>query len=119
MESTVKPFIEKSLEVNNAIMDILNDKLDLKKGRLLEFHTNEEFSGSEARIIRNPPTSNTQRIALGSHTDFGSLVREVFKIHGQCTEASVLQSFLHNRQGGLQVLPPGSDTWQYVKVGFA
>ncbi|KAF8871423.1 Clavaminate synthase-like protein [Gymnopilus junonius] len=97
MESTVKPFIEKSLAVNNTLMDILNDKLGLKKGRLLEFYTNEEFSGSEARIIRNPPMSDTQKIALGSHTDFGSL------------------SFLHNRQGGLQVLPPGSETWQYVE----
>ena len=26
------------------------------------------------------------------------------------------QSFLHNRLGGLQVLPPGSDKWLYVKV---
>ncbi|KAF8882734.1 Clavaminate synthase-like protein [Gymnopilus junonius] len=97
MESTIQPFVRKSLAVNNTIMDILNDKLGLKKGRLLEFHTDEEFSASEARIIRNPPMSNTQKIAIGSHTDFGSL------------------SFLHNRQGGLQVLPPGSETWQYVK----
>jgi isopenicillin N synthase-like dioxygenase len=27
------------------------------------------------------------------------------------------QSFLHNRLGGLQVLPPGTDEWKYVKVG--
>ena len=26
------------------------------------------------------------------------------------------QSFLHNRLGGLQVLPPGSDKWFYIKV---
>lgn len=26
------------------------------------------------------------------------------------------QSFLHNRLGGLQVLAPGSEDWQYVKV---
>ncbi len=36
--------------------------------------------------------------AIGAHTDFGSL------------------SFLHNRLGGLQVLPPGYTEWQYVKV---
>ena len=29
------------------------------------------------------------------------------------------QSFLHNRLGGLQVLPPGSDKWLYVKVSGA
>ncbi|CCM01792.1 uncharacterized protein FIBRA_03859 [Fibroporia radiculosa] len=34
---------------------------------------------------------------LSAHTDFGSL------------------SFLHNRLGGLQVLAPGTDKWQYVK----
>lgn len=27
------------------------------------------------------------------------------------------QSFLHNRLGGLQVMVPGTETWQYVKVG--
>ena len=27
------------------------------------------------------------------------------------------QPFLHNRFGGLQVLPPGADDWKYVKVG--
>ena len=26
------------------------------------------------------------------------------------------QSFLHNRLGGLQVMVPGTETWQYVKV---
>lgn len=29
-----------------------------------------------------------------------------------------LKSFLHNRLGGLQVLPPGSSTWYYVKVMY-
>ena len=29
---------------------------------------------------------------------------------------ATIQSFLHNRLGGLQVLPPGSDKWLYVKV---
>jgi len=97
MESTVRPFVLKSLEVNNTIIDIFNDKLGLRKGRLLEMHLAKELSGCEARIIRNGATKNTLKLALGSHTDFGSL------------------SFLHNRQGGLQVLPPGSETWQYVK----
>ena len=31
----------------------------------------------------------------------------------------LFQSFLHNRLGGLQVLPPGSDKWLYVKVSGA
>ena len=27
-----------------------------------------------------------------------------------------MQSFLHNRLGGLQVYPPGTNQWYYVKV---
>ncbi|KIJ24508.1 hypothetical protein M422DRAFT_194605, partial [Sphaerobolus stellatus SS14] len=54
-------------------------------------------SRNEARLIRVPPNLSPDRKALGHHTEFGSL------------------SFLHNRLGGLQVLPPGSDRWQYIR----
>ncbi|GLB43791.1 putative clavaminate synthase-like protein [Lyophyllum shimeji] len=101
MESTIAPFIRKSLEINNTLLDVLNNKLGLPPGTLLAKHPIEEFSGSEARVIRNPPTPTSKgqppKLAIGSHTDFGSL------------------SFLHNRLGGLQVLVPGAETWQYVK----
>ncbi|KAF4611479.1 hypothetical protein D9613_004584 [Agrocybe pediades] len=97
MESIIIPFVKKSLEVNYAILDVFNDKLGLAPGTLRKFHSEEEFSGSETRLIKNPPTHNTTKQAIGSHTDFGSL------------------SFLHNRLGGLQVLVPGAETWQYVK----
>jgi len=97
MVSTITPFVRQSLEVNNTILAVFNDKLGLPVGSLLKRHLMEEFSGSETRITRNGPTTNTTKVAIGSHTDFGSL------------------SFLHNRLGGLQVLPPGSESWQYVK----
>ncbi|KAG6829272.1 hypothetical protein H0H92_005092 [Tricholoma furcatifolium] len=101
MESAISPFVRKSLEINNALLDVLNDRLGLPPGTLLAKHPLDEFSGSEARVIRNPPVSldsaDPKRLAIGSHTDFGSL------------------SFLHNRLGGLQVLPPGVEDWQYVK----
>ncbi|KAJ7663028.1 hypothetical protein B0H17DRAFT_1162879 [Mycena rosella] len=64
---------------------IFNDKLQLPADALMKRHTLEEYSGSETRI------------AIGAHTDFGTL------------------SFLHNRLGGLQVLVPGSEDWQYIK----
>ncbi|OAX37523.1 Clavaminate synthase-like protein [Rhizopogon vinicolor AM-OR11-026] len=60
----------------------------------------EEHSGSEARCIRNPPPQvkeAAENPAIGAHTDFGSL------------------SFLHNRLGGLQVMPPGHDEWSFVR----
>ncbi|KAN0140119.1 Clavaminate synthase-like protein [Lactarius tabidus] len=100
MDSAVRPFVRKSMEVNQTLMDILNDRLGLPQGCLAKLHTPEEHSGSEARCIKKTPTSAPEppdRAAIGAHTDFGSL------------------SFLHNWLGGLQVLPPGTDEWKYVK----
>lgn len=100
MDSTVIPFVRKSLAVMATLFNTFNDRLGLPEGELARRHSLEEFSGSEARCIRSPPRSEgseeAQR-AIGSHTDFGSL------------------SFLHNRLGGLQVMVPGTEKWQYVK----
>ena len=74
MASTIAPFVRQSLEVNNVILDVFNDKLGLPAGALLKHHLMEEFSESIVRITRNAPTTNTAEIAIGSHTDFGSLV---------------------------------------------
>jgi len=89
MESTIIPFVKKSLEVNYTILDIFNKKLGLEPGTLRKFHTEEEFSGSETRLIKNPPTFNTTKQAIGSHTDFGSLVRAlVSNLFSICTNDS-------------------------------
>ncbi|PCH44297.1 Clavaminate synthase-like protein [Wolfiporia cocos MD-104 SS10] len=100
METTIKPFVQKSLEVNGTLLSVLNDKLGLPERTLAHLHRNEERSGCVARVIRTPPKDEAfdeERALLSAHTDFGSL------------------SFLHNRLGGLQVLAPGTDKWQYVK----
>jgi len=96
--TVVQPFVRKSLEVNQTILDIFSENLGLPEGYMSQLHPLDERSGCEARILRNPPMPyNVHKKALGAHTDFGSL------------------SLLHNRLGGLQVLVPGSETWQYVK----
>ncbi|KAH9887649.1 Clavaminate synthase-like protein [Cubamyces lactineus] len=100
MENTIKPFVQKSLEVNYTLLEVLGERLGLPKGALEQVHVLEEPSGSETRVIKNPPRPEgmpEDKAALGAHTDFGSL------------------SFLHNRLGGLQVMVPGTEEWQYVR----
>lgn len=97
MESTAIPFIKKSIEVTDTIINIFNDKLGLPEGALACRHSLKEYSCSESRCIKNPAGVPVDRVGIGAHTDFGSL------------------SFLHNRLGGLQVLPPNVTEWQYVK----
>lgn len=115
MENTICPFVRKSLDVNNTLLQVLNDRLGLKPDSFSKRHSMDEWSGSECRVLKNPPSSKTpMKIAVGAHTDFGSLVS------GQASGTLGLergQSFLHNRLGGLQVLVPGAEEWQYIRVG--
>ena len=78
MRSTIKPFVEKSLDVNNTLLEIFNAKLGLPEGTLAAKHTREEHSGSETRCIKKPPSPSgpldEAKAAIGAHTDFGSLV---------------------------------------------
>jgi isopenicillin N synthase-like dioxygenase len=102
MAETVTPFVKKSVEINDTVLQIFNDRLGFPPDALKKRHSLAEYSGSETRVIKNPPSAHTPtKVAIGAHTDFGSL------------------SFLHNRLGGLQVLVPGSEDWQYIKVGLA
>ncbi|KAJ8594553.1 Clavaminate synthase-like protein [Rhizopogon salebrosus TDB-379] len=100
MEDTIAPFVRKALDVTFVVLKLFDDKLGLPEGTLESLHAMEDLSGCEARCIRSlPPLGNAtaERPTLASHTDFGTL------------------SFLHNRLGGLQVMPPGHDEWSYVR----
>jgi len=76
MDDTIVPFVKKSREINVVLLGVLEKKLGLPKGKLLEKHSDKEPSGSETRCIKSPPHGPEVKnyTAIGAHTDFGSLV---------------------------------------------
>ena len=76
MVSTIVPFVRQSLQVNNTFLEVFNDKLGLPTGSLIKRHLMDEISGSEIRITKNGPTTNANKVVIGSHTDFGSMVSD-------------------------------------------
>ena len=107
MDSTIRPFVEKSVEVNNTLINALNAKLGLPGGTLGRLHKPEEKSRCVARVIRAPPKLgpiDEEKALLSAHTDFGSLVclcivcviapHQCAHSHS-CTIASVASRFSH------------------------
>lgn len=86
-----KSFIQNSHSLVTLILTILNDRLTLPRGKLPSLHRLEAASGDQVRFVRAPPQPiDDSRVALGEHSDFGSV------------------TVLFNRLGGLQVrLPKG------------
>ncbi|KAI0031250.1 Clavaminate synthase-like protein [Vararia minispora EC-137] len=100
MESTIMPFIRKSIEINNVLLEALERKLELPRGILASKHSAEEHTSSEVRAIKAPKNQHLSniKVSLDAHSDYGTI------------------TFLHNRViGGLQVLLPGTDEWMWVK----
>lgn len=98
MDPVITPFVEKCVDISNTLIEIFNDKLGLPEGTLAKFHKREEFSSSETRTIKAPANLTPGKLAIGGHTDFGTL------------------TLLVNNLGGLQVLPPGTTEWRYARV---
>ncbi|THH18274.1 hypothetical protein EW146_g2677 [Bondarzewia mesenterica] len=120
MESTIILFVHKSIEVNKILMDMLNDRLGLPKGALMQKHALHDFSRSEARCIKSSKNieMSEDKATLGAHTDFGSLP---ISGHAICNlgdaiavfSAEILRSNLH------RVVPPPKkqaayDHWSLV-----
>ena len=116
MENTIIPFVKKSKAINVVLLKVLEKKLGLPEGEFLKKHADEEPSASEVRCTMSPPRESgvKGKTAMGAHTDFGSVVRRTAR--SPMSQLDSLQSFLHNRLGGLQVMVPGTEEWQYVKV---
>lgn len=95
----MKSFMLSAYDIVSLILELLNTHLALPPDTLQSMHRVTDAGGDQIRFIRAPPQPQDDRtIALGEHTDFGSV------------------TVLFNRLGGLQVLPPGKDAqWCYVK----
>ncbi|KAK5134193.1 hypothetical protein LTR08_006853 [Meristemomyces frigidus] len=94
----LKSYMQRSHAIVSLILGQLNTQLGLPAETLQSLHRLRGKSGDQVRWVRAPPQQMGEQIkALGEHTDFGSV------------------TILFNRLGGLQILPPGSDEWCYVK----
>ena len=95
----IKSFMRSAYSIVTLVLTLLNDHLALPPGTLQGLHRLDAPAGDQVRLIRAPPQPvDDKQIALGEHTDFGSV------------------TVLFNRLGGLQVLPPGAGAeWCYVK----
>ncbi|KAI7529475.1 Clavaminate synthase-like protein [Hortaea werneckii] len=94
----LESYMRRSHAIVSLILSLLDGKLGLRKGTLENLHRLDAVSGDQVRWVHSPPqVMDDKQMSLGEHTDFGSI------------------TILFNRLGGLQVLPPGSDEWCYVK----
>lgn len=89
-----KSYIERSHAICSSVITLLSDRLPLSQkakddGNLEAVHRLRATSGDQIRFVRAPPQElTTKGVALGEHTDFGSV------------------TVLFNRLGGLQVRLP-------------
>ena len=101
IKSTIQSYIRRYHEITSVLLRILSMKLGLDPTRLPSLHRINYPSGDQLRLTKTRlhPTNNDydkQCIALGEHTDFGSI------------------TVLFNNLRGLQVLMNNGD-WLYVE----
>lgn len=84
--------------VIELLLELLNHHLELPKGTLAKLHRATERSGDDVRFNHSPPMAwDEESVRKGEHTDYGSL------------------TILFNWLGGLQIRPPDSTEWVWVR----
>lgn len=115
----IKGYMLGSHAIVTLILGRLNGRLGLPEGRLQGLHRLLAVSGDQVRWVKSPPQEvDDRRAALGEHTDFGSVSHSSAPRSWRflLTRRLVLKvTVLFNRLGGLQVLPPTTEEWAYVK----
>lgn len=110
MENTIKPFVARSVYVNDILLDALGKKLGLPANSLSGRHRIDEASGSETRCIKNPPRPSEMsesRSVIGAHTDFGSLVSTPLHMHPGLPYQHLLSVIFAQSSGWT----PSKETW--------
>ncbi|KAF2239680.1 Clavaminate synthase-like protein [Viridothelium virens] len=92
----LQQFMRDAHAVVMGILRALEQGIGVPEGELLALHRLEAQSGDQARVTHAPPVASG-RIALGEHTDYGSV------------------TVLFNRLGGLQAMDPETREWRYVR----
>lgn len=93
----LQTFMRSCHRVVSIITASLGKSLGLPPELLESLHKLDEPSVDQARVTHAPPLRPSNTIALGEHTDFGSV------------------TVLFNHLGGLQVLAPNKRDWEYVR----
>lgn len=94
----MQDFTRRSHAVAQIILQKIATHLGLDPQVLLDLHTLEAQSGDQVRLTHVAPAPTSAfAITLGAHTDYGSV------------------TILFNKLGGLQVMPPSSTEWKYVR----
>ncbi|KAI0054935.1 Clavaminate synthase-like protein, partial [Artomyces pyxidatus] len=98
IEATIRPFVQKSCNVTDTLLEVFNDKLGLPQGTLAQRHSAQERSSSQVRLTRsfgNPAAGSAS--LFQPHNDYGLL------------------AFSYARLGGLLVMGKGWISWKWVK----
>ncbi|KAH9816880.1 hypothetical protein DFH28DRAFT_1156744 [Melampsora americana] len=101
---SVQKFMDGGREVSFVLLDIIERKLELPQGTLVDLHNGK--NGSGARITMTPPlkaAASEEEIHSAEHYDFGTF------------------AVLFDNVGGLQFQAPGDSKWQWMKpiAGYA